>query len=311
MVQRVVIDNLKAGVLKTDLHDPVLGESYRRLAQHYGFVISPNRPRTPRHKGKVESGVHYVKRAFLAGQEFVDLEAMNRRVKQWVLEEAGTRVHGTTKQAPLARFQQVELDALGPLPAEPFDLVSTHQPKVQRDCHVVVEGRYYSVSHRLIGKKVDVYVGRKIVEIYEGTELVTTHPVAHRPGERQTRNEHYPEGKRAWLENPPQRCRERARDIGPSCGQVVEDLLSDRVQDRLPSVHSLLRLAEKYDRERLERACARVVHYGDPTYRRIKTVLEQGLEDLPIITPPDTSPLKECYRFARSGAEFFGAEGNS
>ncbi len=308
VVERVVIDNLKAGVLKADLHDPVLGEPYRRLAQHYGFVISPNRPRTPRHKGKVESGVHYVKRAFLAGMEFVDLEAMNRRVKQWVLEEAGTRIHGTTKQAPLARFQQVELDALQPLPSEPFDLVSTHRPKVQRDCHVVVEDCYYSVPYRFVGKKVDVYVGRKIVEVYDGTDLITTHPVVNTPGERQTRNEHYPEGKRAWLENPPERCRQRAGDIGPSCGRVVEILLSDRVQDRLPSVHSLLRFSEKYSRDRLERACARVLYYGDPTYRRIKTVLEQGLEDCPIETPPESSPQKDRYRFARSADEFFGAE---
>lgn len=48
--KKVVVDNLKSAVLKAHLHDPVLGEPYRRLAQHYGFVISPNRPRTPRHK---------------------------------------------------------------------------------------------------------------------------------------------------------------------------------------------------------------------------------------------------------------------
>ncbi|MCP4603566.1 MAG: IS21 family transposase, partial [Proteobacteria bacterium] len=50
VVKKVVTDNLKAAVLKTDLHDPVLGEPYRRLAQHYGFMISPNRPRIPQHK---------------------------------------------------------------------------------------------------------------------------------------------------------------------------------------------------------------------------------------------------------------------
>lgn len=47
-----VIDNLKAAVLEANLHDPVLGEAYRRQAQHYGFLISPNRPRTPEHKGE-------------------------------------------------------------------------------------------------------------------------------------------------------------------------------------------------------------------------------------------------------------------
>jgi transposase len=73
--RRIVPDNLKAAVLVAALHDPVLGEAYRRQAQHYGFVISPTRPRTPEHKGKVENGVHFVKRSFLAGQEFADLRA--------------------------------------------------------------------------------------------------------------------------------------------------------------------------------------------------------------------------------------------
>lgn len=308
VVKRVTLDNLKSGVIAADLHDPILGEPYRRLAQHYGFVISPNRPRTPRHKGKVESGVHYVKRAFLAGQEFADLEAMNRRVKQWVLEEAGTRIHGTTKQAPLARFHQVEIDALLPLPKESFDLLATYRLKVQRDCHVVVEGRYYSVPHQWVGQKVDVYVGRKIVEVYQGTELLTTHPRLQQPGQRASRTEHYPDGKRAWLENPPEKCRERAERIGPACARVVDALLSDRVQDRLPSVHSLLRLSEKHGSQRLEQACFRVLHFGDASYRRVKTVLEQELENLPLETAPCPAPSGDRYRFARSPEEFFGAE---
>jgi len=49
-VKKVVVDNLKSAVIRASLHDPVLGEPYRRLAQHYGFLISPNRPQTPRHK---------------------------------------------------------------------------------------------------------------------------------------------------------------------------------------------------------------------------------------------------------------------
>jgi transposase len=84
--KRVVPDNLKAAVVKVVLHDPVLGEAYRRLAQHYGFLISPTRPYTPRHKGKVENGVRYVKRNFMAGQEFLDIHVANQRLKTWVRE---------------------------------------------------------------------------------------------------------------------------------------------------------------------------------------------------------------------------------
>jgi transposase len=78
--KRVVPDNLKAAVVTALVYDPVLGEAYRRMAVHYDFLISPTRPRTPRHKGKVESGVHYVQRNFMAGQEFVDVTAANARL---------------------------------------------------------------------------------------------------------------------------------------------------------------------------------------------------------------------------------------
>ncbi|MFL7790819.1 MAG: IS21 family transposase, partial [Anaerolineae bacterium] len=67
--QRIVPDNLKAAVIKALVHDPILGEAYRRMAQHYGFLISPTRPYTARHKGKVENGVHYVQRNFIAGRQ--------------------------------------------------------------------------------------------------------------------------------------------------------------------------------------------------------------------------------------------------
>jgi transposase len=57
--RRIVIDNLKAAVLKRELQDPVLSIPYRRLARHYGFIVSANRPRTPRHAGGVVSTTDY------------------------------------------------------------------------------------------------------------------------------------------------------------------------------------------------------------------------------------------------------------
>lgn len=311
VVKRVVVDNLKAAVLQAHLHDPVLAEPYRRMAQHYGFTISPNRPATPRHKGKVESGVKYVKRNFLAGQTFADVEAMNVRVKRWVMEIAGERIHGTTKEAPVARFQRSEREALSGLPGESFDLIAAYRPKVQSDNHVVVDGRYYSVPSRFIGQNVDVYVGRRIVEIYHGTELTTTHQRLKEKGQRSTRLEHYPESKRAYMENTPERCRERAQAMGESCAQVVNALLNDREQDRLRSVHSLLRLSGSVGAERLENACRRALHYQDGSYRRIKRILEAQLDREPL----DPAEIKvvslSSYRFARETAEFFGREAPS
>ena len=303
---RLVIDNLKAAVIEHKVHDPVLGEPYRRLARHYGFVISANRPRTPRHKGKVESGVHYVKRSFLAGRTFTDLRAMNEAGLRWVCEQAGTRLHGTTKERPLVRFEETEKAALGSLPTEEFEWVSAAQCRVGNDCHVTVDGSYYSVPYKYVGERVDVYVGRRIVEIYTKTTLLVTHEKAEHRGKRVTRLEHYPEGKRTWLENPPERCLERAKAVGEYCKKLVAELLSDNVLDRLSGVHALLRLGEKHGNERLEAACRRALHYGDGTYRRVKMIFASGLDAAPLEehTTVRVIDMSE-FRFARATASFF------
>jgi len=115
--QRIVIDNLKAAIVRAVWDDPEVQQSYRECAEHYGFLIAPCRPRTPEHKGKVEKGgVHYVKRNFLGGREPTTITQANRDVLVWCDDTAGLRTHGTTKEQPLARFKQTERDRLQPLP---------------------------------------------------------------------------------------------------------------------------------------------------------------------------------------------------
>ena len=321
--KRMVPDNLKAAVLVASLHDPILGEAYRRMAQHYGFLISPTRPRMPEHKGKVESGVHYLKRNFMAGQQFADIDVANERLQVWVREVAGVRRHGTTGRAPLALFNERGKAALNPLPTYPFDLCEVRVVKLHPDCHVVIDGSFYSAPWTHIGKNLEAYIGERVVEIYRGVELLTTHPRATRKGEWHTRVEHYPPEKAAYLERTPERCKQIAESIGPATSKVVLMLLADRPLDRLRSVQAILRLMETVGRYRLEAACARALYFGDPRYRRIRDILNaaldreplpegacpefiSGMVSLPI--PPTSNALRQ-FAFARSAREFFGEEG--
>jgi hypothetical protein len=102
-----------------------------------------------------------------------------------------------------------------------------------------------------------------------------------------------------------------ARAIGPATAAVVDDLLSTRPLDRLRSVQALLRLTEQVGRTRLEAACARARHFGDPSYRRVKDILNAALDQQPLpesTAAPATESEPRHFTFERAAAEFFGQE---
>lgn len=302
--KRVKPDNLKAAVLKILVHDPILGEAYRRMALHYGFLISPTAPAQPQQKGKVESGVRYVKRNFMAGQDFADIGFANQHLKRWVYEVAGVRDHGTTHQAPLFLFGEYEQAALQPLPETDFELCEIRRVKVHPDCHVVIDGSYYSVPYIWIGRELDAQIYERRVEIYTDQELISTHVRLREKGRWSTRMEDYPPHKADYLIKTPQYCRRTAARLGPATLQVVESLLQDRPLDRLRSVQAILRLEETVGAERLEAACARAVFYGDMRYRRIKDILNAALDKIPLPEAP-VEPVQKSFTFARPSSEFF------
>jgi transposase len=307
--RRIVPDNLKAAVSQALVYDPVLGEAYRRMAQHYGCLISPTRPATPQHKGKVENGVHYVQRNFMAGQQFTDIDMANARLKTWVREQAGVRNHGTTHQAPLKLFAGYEQAALLPLPQTAFTLLAIRPVKVHPDCHVVIDGSYYSAPCRYVGQTLEAYVGEQVVQLFSGQELLCTHVRATQPGEHHTRPEHYPAEMAEYLQRTPDFCRRLAAEIGPATQQVVQTLLDDRPLDRLRSVQAILRLEHSVTAHRLEAACSRALFYGDATYRRIKQILNTALDCEPLpgqsSAPAQSAMQAHPYLFARDVTEFF------
>lgn len=306
--RRMVPDNLKAAIVRASFTgDPVVQRSYRECAEHYGFLIDPTLPRTPQHKGKVEQGgVHYVKRNFLAGRDPAPIDGLNTALRRWTRETAGERIHGTTKERPLARFSAIEQAALLPLPQTPYDSASWKQVRVYRDCYATVEGAYYSVPHRLIGQHLWVRVGARTVQLYTSAhELVATHTRATRPGERQAILDHLPPWKVAGVILSRESVRAQAEEIGPETVSVVAHLLDHRPEDRLRSAGRVVRLAQQYGAARLEDACARAQHYGEAEYLAIKRILERGLDAAPLDDPSATGMTTlPRFTFVRQASEF-------
>jgi transposase len=302
--ERLVIDNLKAAIVCACWEDPQVQQGYRECAEHYGFLISPCRPRTPEHKGKVEQGgVHYVKRNFLGGREPTVVTQANQDVIRWVNTTAGLRVHGTTREQPLVRFA-LEKAALRPLPSTAYDLAIWKEVMLHRDCHIVFEQAYYSAPFQLIGQQLRVRGGAREVQIYGmDYQLVATHPRAQYPGQRLTNPDHLPPQKTAGLALSREGCRQQAAEIGAATTEVVNALLEHKPEDRLRAAGRLLRLGERFGKVRLEAACARALRCDDASYMTVKRILEQAL-DLEAVPAPEPTPPARI--FVRPADELVG-----
>jgi transposase len=303
VVETVVIDNLKAAVTKALVHDPQVQRSYRELAEHYGFAISPCRPVTPRHKGKCESGVHYVKRNALAGRTFLDINAGNAHLLRWSMETAGLRLHGTTHERPLDRFRNVEQAALKPLPRDRFEVVTWKEVKLHPDCHVVFEYNYYSAPFRLVGETLWLRATGTRVELYREHERLTSHPRAIGRGQRMTVADHLPPEKIQNAQPHQEHLRAWAGQIGPSTTEVIERLLGDRPLDRLRTAQAILNFAKRVGEKRLEAACKRALTFDEVRYYAIRNILRKGLDAEPLPQDSAPAPLPTTSTFARTAAE--------
>jgi transposase len=141
-------------------------------------ACAPYRART---KGKTEAGVKYVKRNGLADREFASFAVLERHLAEWMVV-ADQRIHGTTHEPPIARFERDERVALRPLPVRALPRREQRlRRRVASDAFVDVDTVRYSVPHRLVRDHVDVVVDEQTVRIFHGATVVATHPRARDP----------------------------------------------------------------------------------------------------------------------------------
>jgi transposase len=297
--RRLVPDNLKAGVLKADLYDPSFNRGYEELSRYYGFLIDPARAAKPTDKPRVERVIPFIRSDFWSGRTFSSLAEINAALRAWCLDNAGMRVHGTTRQHPIEVFHTIEQPTLLPLPADPFERVTWVQAKVARDCHIQAGCAWYSVPYQYKGKVVDVRITTRLVQCYLQYQLVKTHVRVPRrcrgssrpsaKGERSTDWDDYPPEKAAFFQHTPDWCRLQAEMLGPAIREAVGAVLEVNALHHLRQAQGIIHLADKYGNARLNAACNRAIAYGDPGYRTIKNILVRGLDKQPDPVPVQAS----------------------
>jgi transposase len=173
----ILYDRMRTVVLGMNEDRPRWNSKFESFAQHWGFEPRLCRPYRAQTKGKVESGVKYIKRNFIPGRVFRDLDDFNEQLAAWLAEVADVRVHGTTHQRPLDRFAAEAGALVGTRGHPSFVQAMVRDRVVADDWLVTIETNRYSVPCRLIGKAVQVIRSGGHWQIFYQGQLAAEHEV--------------------------------------------------------------------------------------------------------------------------------------
>jgi transposase len=150
--QKVMVDHLQSAVLQRILgQEPMLNPKYVDFANHMGCTIAPCNVGKGNEKGRVENGVGYVQKNVLAGLDLPPFSALTPAAKPWLATGANVRIHGETRQPPVALWQK-EKPSLGSLPPHPFDSATVSQVRASKEFRITVATNRDSVPAQLAGQ---------------------------------------------------------------------------------------------------------------------------------------------------------------
>lgn len=193
--EEILYDRMKTVWLETDERGEVVWHPvFLDFARYWGFRPRLCRPYRAQTKGKVESGVKYLRRNFLCGlqgREPSGLQDLNAQLRAWVWEVANQRVHGTTHEQVAVRWD-VDQFSLQPLDGRPpYPYLDDELRKVARDAYVCWQGSRYSVPWSYAGKQVWVRERGSDVEVLYGRERIAVHSQARHKHAVVTQAEHH------------------------------------------------------------------------------------------------------------------------
>lgn len=310
----VVPDNLKSAVVKAHLYDPDLNPTFCAYANHANFAVLPARPRSPRDKAAVESGIGILQRTFLEqvrNRKFYSLHEVNEALREF-LEEFNNNIMKDYGASRRERFE-TEKGLLQSPPKTRFEISKWSSAKVHPDCHIQIQRCLYSVPWTYVGKEVRVRLRSGIVEIFdaESSEPIATHP--HAPensrGHRETNPLHWPPEKREFLSFDIARAKQNASRIGPRTLDLVEHLFSlKHPLQYLRRVQGILRLVESkdYDVKDLEYAAKAAMNHRSFRLGYIKSCCQfhsNGGAQLREIASPAPLRTPETLHLQRNRSE--------
>lgn len=305
-------DNLRSGITKPNYYDPGLNKSYLEMSNHYGSVILPARIKKPRDKPSVENSV-------LIGSRRIIAKLRNKQILSFVdLQQEVALALEQVNEAPLTGktesrwtiYLKEEKEYMLPLPLDRFELAQWSHAKVQPNCHIAFNKRFYSVPFEYIGETVDVRATTTTVEVFLRNQRIASHRRMLGRDSYATITEHMPPDKMFYTDWNRDRFVQWGGQIGPNTQRVIESILDRAVieQQAYRSCFGLLNLRDKFSEVRLEQACSETLKLTmTPTYQLIKNALDKGK-----VKTTANEPLANSkdVRGHRRGTQYFGGGKN-
>lgn len=302
-----VPDNLLSGVTKPDRYEPVINLSYRELANHYGTAVIPARIKKPRDKAKAEAAVLVAQRwilAVLRERVFFSVAEINAAIAVLLskLNERKMRHLGKSRRE---LFMELDCPVLKPLPATRYEFAEWKKVRLNIDYHVTFDDHHYSAPYQLARNILWVRATGQVAEIFFMGKRVASHPRSYVKYKFTTEPSHMPPAHQKYAEWTPSRIIEWAGKTGPSTALVVEKMIETKPhpEQAYRAALGIIRLADHYDKERVEKAAAKALLIGSPSYTTIKSMLARSMESAPVRVPGSNNVQKETANQAPMAAQ--------
>lgn len=285
--RKIIFDNLKAAVTSGSGRYACLHPEFLALCGYFCMEPIACAARDPESKGIAEASVRYVKRNALAGrgEELLAWEDYQRFSPQWRDVVANVRLHATTKERPIDRFQK-ERDRLRPLPAIPFDTDEILSVVVTPHARVHYDGNRYSVPPTLVRKAVMLRASAGVVRILDQGQEVARHDRCYEKGQLLLHPDHRLAALKMRRRRQADQREEEFDALGPEAREFHRKLLAMPIK---PTVHlrRLLGLVQIYGRKEVLAAVGSALQYQTYDAAYVETLLlqERRRRELPSPTP--------------------------
>jgi len=285
--RKIIFDNLKAAVTSGSGRNACLHPEFLALCGYFCLEPIACTARDPESKGTVEGSVRYVKHNALAGrgEELSTWEDYQRFAPQWRELVANVRLHATTKERPIDRFQK-ERQRLRPLPAVAYDTDEILSVVVTSHARVQYDGNRYSVPPGLARKTVMLRANAGMVRILDQGQEAARHDRCYEKGQLLVHPDHHLAALKMRRRRQADQREEEFDALGPEAREFHGKLLSMPIQLTV-HLRRLLGLVRLYGRKEVLAAIRLALQYQTYDAAYVETLLlqERRRREIPSPTP--------------------------